>query len=196
MLKFQPSTIAFNAGEKQAFPFHIANLQYDFDLAKSLLGDPTHREWVDGLGKASYWAFAYPCGLRLAYEYIEPLGLGMTGIANVLADLPEITHAVRHIPFPDSVQSPSTLEANVREFEALSKMGLCAASLKLTLIKCGVRVMMATRFLLVIRLRNETQNVGLPNWSRTVTNKFIGTIAHDSIYSKLKLRRVICPEIY
>ena len=129
MTTSQPTPIALPPVEKLAFPFHIANLQYDLDLAKSMLGDPTHRDWVDGLGDADYWAFAYPCGLRIAYEYIEPLGTGMAGYANMFADLPEIEHAIRHLPFPTSLQTPSTLDANSREIEAFSEMEPWAAPL-------------------------------------------------------------------
>ena len=129
MARSQPTPIAFPSAEEHGFPFHIANLQYDLALAKSLLGDPAHRDWVDGLGEADYWAFAYPCGLKLVYQFIEPLGSGMPGYAGVYADLPEIEHAIRHLPFPKTIQTPSTIDANAREIEGYSSREPWATSL-------------------------------------------------------------------
>jgi len=133
-----PKPITLPPEEKHAFPFHIANLQYDLTLAKSLLGEPTYQDLVEGLGDADYWAFAYPCGLRLAYEFIRPLSDGMLGIANVMGDLPEIEHAIRHLPFPRSVQTPATLDSNSREIEAFSSLEPWAKQLTKLDAKCWV----------------------------------------------------------
>lgn len=115
-----PSPITLPPADAHAFPFHIAILRYDLVLAKSLLGEPTSHGCVDGLGDADYWAFEYPCGLRLLYEFIHPIGEGAAGYANAFGDLPEIAHGMRHLPFPKPALTPATLDDNSREIEAYS----------------------------------------------------------------------------
>lgn len=65
-------------------------------VATDLLGPPAMTEWVEGLGNADFWAFEYPCGLQLVYQFLH-YGTSTGGI--VTADSPEIEHAIRHIPF-------------------------------------------------------------------------------------------------
>lgn len=78
-----PIHFALPPAEKHAFPFHIANLTCEIELAHEVLGPPPYKDFVDGLGDADYWAYCYSCGLRLLFEFIHPLGAGMQGQANV-----------------------------------------------------------------------------------------------------------------
>ncbi len=108
--------------EKYPFPFLIARLTYDLPLAQELLGEPHEQFFVDGLGDSDNWAFSYPCGLKLCFQLIHPIGDGLEGIANIFGDLPEFEHGVRHYPFPGSHVVASDLEVNARDIEALSKL--------------------------------------------------------------------------
>ena len=115
----KPKAISLPPAERFAFPFHIANLAYEISVVRDRLGVSPYQDFVDGLGDADYWAFEYPCGLRLLFEFIHPIGSGMNGYANVFADLPEIGHGLRHIPFPQIVHGCSTLKDNGAEINAL-----------------------------------------------------------------------------
>jgi len=109
--------IELPAPEKHLFLFHIANLDYDINHAREQFGPSPYQEFVDGLGEADYWAFTYPCGIKLAYEFIHPLAPNLRGYANVYGDLPEISHGVRHIPFSNNLIHPSSPETNKLEIE-------------------------------------------------------------------------------
>lgn len=115
-----PSPIALPPTQEFAFPFRIASLKYDLALAKHHFGESPWQNFVDGLGDADYWAFEYPCGLRMLFEFIHPLGVGMVGYANVFADLPETEHGLRHLTFPKSLVTPAAPESNAHEIETLS----------------------------------------------------------------------------
>lgn len=114
--------------EQYAFIFHIARLTCDIGVLEGQFGPPQFRSFVDGLGDADYWAFLHPCGMRLAYEFIHPLNSDSRGIANVLADLPELEHGRRHIPFPhDTIVSAG--ESNAAELATLQKIEPWATAL-------------------------------------------------------------------
>ena len=101
--------------EKYVFAFHIANLTYNIDFARNLFGPSPFQDFVDGLGDADYWAFQYPCGMKLLYEFIHPLGPKMAGYANVFGDIPEFEHGRRHIPFAKDTIEISTVDTNKLE---------------------------------------------------------------------------------
>jgi hypothetical protein len=109
--------------EKHAFVFHIARLNCDRGALQSQFGPPQFRDFVDGIGDAEYWAFLYPCGMKLLYEFTHGLGLApaSNGFANVYGDLPEFEHARRHIPFSLDL-SLSSGEANAAEIAAFRKI--------------------------------------------------------------------------
>lgn len=67
------------------------------EAAIDKLGPPMLTEWVNGLGDADFWAFEYPCGLQIAFEFLHKSKGG-----RVVADSPEIEHVLRHIPFSAS----------------------------------------------------------------------------------------------
>jgi hypothetical protein len=52
-------------------------------------------DWVDGLGNADFWAFEFPCGLQVAFEFVHSMKGG-----RVVADSPEIDHVLRHTRIP------------------------------------------------------------------------------------------------
>lgn len=113
-----------NSAENASIPFHIGLVKCSMESVHQVLGEPHFQEWVDGLGDGDYWAFEYPCGMQLGFLFIHALGRGSgleapSGI--VFGDLPEIQHGMRHVPFPSSCQTASTLEANAKEIEAYSK---------------------------------------------------------------------------
>jgi hypothetical protein len=59
-----------------------------------VLGPPTLTDWIYGLGIHDFWAYEYPCGLKLAYQIAHSRPGGC-----IVLDSPEIEHAARHIPF-------------------------------------------------------------------------------------------------
>ena len=65
------------------------------DSVSNYLGPVMLTDSVDGLGDADFWAFEYPCGLQVAFEFLHATDSGL-----ILADSPEIDHVLRHIPFP------------------------------------------------------------------------------------------------
>ncbi|QOV91265.1 hypothetical protein [Humisphaera borealis] len=67
------------------------------EAAAEKLGPPMLTDWVDGLGNADFWAFEFPCGLQVAFEFLQTSKSG-----RVVADSPEIDHVLRHIPFSAS----------------------------------------------------------------------------------------------
>jgi len=67
------------------------------EAAAEKLGPPMLTDWVDGLGQADFWAFEFPCGLRIAFEFLHVAKSG-----RLIADSPEIDHILRHIPFSAS----------------------------------------------------------------------------------------------
>ena len=109
--------IELPTSEKYIFAFHLANLTYDIEHARKMFGSSSYHDFVDGLGDADFWAFTYPCGMKLLYEFIHPLVPTADGIANVYGDLPEFAHAERHIPFPKNSIHQSSPENNKREIE-------------------------------------------------------------------------------
>jgi hypothetical protein len=66
-------------------------------VAADRLGPPMLIDWVDGLGNADFWAFEYPCGLQVVFEFVHESNGG-----RVVADSPEVDHVLRHIPFTSS----------------------------------------------------------------------------------------------
>ena len=117
MLHNSAIAIELPLSEKHVFVFHIASLTYNIDSARSLFGPSRFQDFVDGLGDADYWAFQYPCGMKLLYEFIHPLGPKMNGLANVFGDLPEFEHGRRHIPFANDTIEISTVETNQHEIK-------------------------------------------------------------------------------
>ena len=73
----------------------IANVPRE--TVPNLVGPPMLTDWVDDLGNADFWAFEYPCGLQVAFQFMHDSEGGL-----VLADSPEINHVLRHIPFADA----------------------------------------------------------------------------------------------
>lgn len=86
------------------FPFFVVDLGINRELAINLLGLPHHTEHKEGLGLAEYWAFSFPCGLKICYQFFQ-----LTDQGGVYADMPEVEHVRRHLPFPDSIQQPLDL---------------------------------------------------------------------------------------
>ncbi len=91
------------------------------------LHDITLEEMIAALGQpmAQYdpgdpspterWAFEYSCGLQLVYEYVDHIKGG-----GIIADRPEASHALRHVPFkrhqvfvPSSQQLVQNLESEL-----------------------------------------------------------------------------------
>ena len=62
-----------------------------------VLGPPHTMLPEDGTGDADWWAFQYPCGLRLLYGVTHE-----TELAAASANLPQPEHAKRHVPFPQT----------------------------------------------------------------------------------------------
>ncbi|QOV88044.1 hypothetical protein [Humisphaera borealis] len=81
---------------------------FAFDLlpeaAAKKLGPPMLTDWIDGLGNADFWAFEFPCGLQVAFEFLHTATFG-----RVVADSPEIDHVLRHIPFSGGIKGDITL---------------------------------------------------------------------------------------
>ena len=75
-------------------PAFLLSCNVSREAASEILGPPMHTDWVDGSGNADFWAFAYPCGLQVVFEFLHHFRGGI-----VLADSPEIAHVLRHIPF-------------------------------------------------------------------------------------------------
>lgn len=65
------------------------------DSVPDYLGPVMLTDSVDGRGNADFWAFEYPCGLQVVFEFSHQTEGGL-----ILADSPEIDHILRHIPFP------------------------------------------------------------------------------------------------
>lgn len=59
----------------------------------AVLGPPHLTEWTDGAGMEDFWAYEYPCGLKLSYQFSHTTPHGI-----IVLDTPEIEHAVRHLP--------------------------------------------------------------------------------------------------
>lgn len=78
-------------------PSYLFLLKIHCEAVPDFLGPPMQTEWIDGLGMADFWAFEYPCGLKVAFEFLHDADSG-----RVVADSPEIQHVLRHIPFPSS----------------------------------------------------------------------------------------------
>lgn len=96
--------ISFHTAKPLSFPVQFPDVpaclvycSVSREMANIRLGPPILTDWVDGLGKADFWAFEYPCGLQVAFEFLHE----STG-GRILADSPEIEHVLRHIPFSES----------------------------------------------------------------------------------------------
>ena len=76
-------------------PFITVDIGETRSMAHELLGTPHLTELEDGLGDVDYWAFSFACGLRICYRFAHWDDHGV-----VTADLPEIDHVIRHLPFP------------------------------------------------------------------------------------------------
>ncbi|WP_425396182.1 hypothetical protein [Aeoliella sp.] len=78
-------------------PSHLLICTFNHEVAAQTLGPPMLTDEVDGLGAADFWAFEYPCGLQVVFQFVhtQPGGL-------VLADSPEVEHVARHVPFDGS----------------------------------------------------------------------------------------------
>ena len=75
---------------------NLLELNVSREVAAERLGPPILTDWVEGLGTADFWAFEYPCGLQVAFEFLHNAGSG-----RVIADSPEVDHILRHIPFSE-----------------------------------------------------------------------------------------------
>lgn len=75
-------------------PYVLIACHVPREKVTEVLGPPMLVASVDGLGDADCWAYEYPCGLQLVYQFQH---LGKVG--RVLADSPEIKYVLRHIPF-------------------------------------------------------------------------------------------------
>lgn len=95
-------------------PAFLVEFRVTREAAHRELGSPHQIEWVDGLGNSDFWAFEYPCGLQVVYEFVH---LGPAALA--LADSPEVEHVIRHSPFDRDVCFPMTEEGLSRELERL-----------------------------------------------------------------------------
>lgn len=78
-------------------PLYLVGCNVARQAVPEFLGPPQVTSWVDGLGNADFWAFEYPCGLQLVYQFLHQCNGGI-----VVADSPEIQHVLRHIPFDRS----------------------------------------------------------------------------------------------
>lgn len=108
--------------EKNAFAFHLATVTADIRLARRTLGPPQAHDFAGGLGDADYWAFMYPCGMKLLFELILPHTEDVDTFANVYGDLPEFEHARRHIPFPRDAIALSNTDINRPEIDYLARI--------------------------------------------------------------------------
>lgn len=93
----QPKQLAFPTPFPGLFSIVFA-LDISRDSIPSVLGDPVRISEMDAQGQCDFWAFEYPCGLQVVYQFPhrEPSGF-------VLADYPEPQHVGRHIPFAPDV---------------------------------------------------------------------------------------------
>ena len=91
-----PKPLAFPVPFPDVPPFLLVVNVLRKDVPR-LLGPSMLTELVDGLGNADFWAFEYPCGLQVAFQFMHESEGGL-----VWADSPEIDHVRRHIPFADS----------------------------------------------------------------------------------------------
>jgi hypothetical protein len=92
-------------------PWGLVFVKLPRKMVTELLGAPMLTGWVDGLGNGDFWAFEYPCGLQVAFEFMHHDDYG-----KILADSPEIEHVLRHIPFAvgDCVRiDPDTLQTEL-----------------------------------------------------------------------------------
>lgn len=78
-------------------PLWLIRCDVSREAAAEKLGPPMLTDWVDGLGSADFWAFEYPCGLQVVFEFLHGSAVG-----RVVADSPEIDHVRRHVPFSDA----------------------------------------------------------------------------------------------
>lgn len=78
-------------------PGYLVICNVSREAAADKLGPPMLIDWVEGLGNADFWAFEFPCGLQVAFEFVHDSEGG-----RVVADSPEIDHVLRHIPFSAS----------------------------------------------------------------------------------------------
>lgn len=78
-------------------PEYLLICNFSRETAADKLGPPMFVDWVGGLGNADFWAFEFPCGLQVAFEFIHNSEGG-----RVVADSPEIEHVLRHLPFSES----------------------------------------------------------------------------------------------
>ena len=62
-----------------------------------LIGAPMLCQQIEEDRTTDHWAFEYPCGLKVAFQFTH----GSEEIV-VLADAPEISHVLRHIPIANS----------------------------------------------------------------------------------------------
>lgn len=83
-------------------PAYLVEVNVTRKAAAVLLGPPQLVDEDSGLGEADWWAFQYDCGLQIVVEFLH----ANDGHGIVLADSPEISHVIRHLPFPASKCSP------------------------------------------------------------------------------------------
>lgn len=97
-------------------PSYLLVVNVSRQEAAERLGPVQQTDRVDGLGDLDLWAFAYPCGLQVAFRF------GHNGDSGfVWADSPEIDHVQRHIPF-GAAQCTRIDEATLqRELQRLLK---------------------------------------------------------------------------
>lgn len=93
--------MAMETANRLAFPLPFPDLptwlfvcNVSRHVAAEKLGPPMLTDWIDGLGNADFWAFEFPCGLKVAFEFYHLVPRG-----RLIADSPELDHILRHIPF-------------------------------------------------------------------------------------------------
>jgi hypothetical protein len=92
--------------------FNVVKLGPLRDHTLELFGPPHYSAVEDKVaGEVDYWGFEYSCGLRVVCAFDREQGNG-----RVLADMPEIDHVIRHLPFPRhrlQSQSVSFIQAQI-----------------------------------------------------------------------------------
>lgn len=98
-------------------PAYLVAVNADREEAIRLLGEPHLTEETAGLGPTDWWAFEYPCGLQIMFQFLQLTERGL----RVLADSPEIDHVLHHLPFPGSSCEVIPAETLARELQLLRK---------------------------------------------------------------------------
>ncbi len=103
-----PKPLAFPVPFPDTPPF-LFEIKATRHEAAAILGPPAMTEFDPGLSDCDYWAFEYPCGLQVVYQFwhgFESRPDASMNCGIVLADVPELHHVLRHIPFDKRLCTP------------------------------------------------------------------------------------------